>query len=614
MGFLSDARYFRSSLSFGGAWSLSLQKFKKHEQKRRLARLLATDESDAAFFARLGLPENKAERLNLLQDSWTPLTQSAVLRPQPSPAATERVLSGVQNLFGQELNVGWPPRWNWRWDGTENETAFARDLRSTWELQRLQGILPLAAAAAGSEGTDRERYATAYLDAIQDFHSQHPGPHGLAWASALELGLRLIALTQGLLCVFDSSAFCEREVMVLRILDRHARWLAADLSLDKVVRGNHLLGELAGLFVAGHFVSNARGAWWGDVPVRALLEAEVLRQFHEDGVSVEQSLTYEKFILEFLTAAGEMARLRHDTFAPRVEERLSKAATHLEAVTLPDGSLPRVGDCDSGRGAFDPEDPHRPQAVIAKARAVFGTRELAKKIHSQVFPHGGHIVHVPGPGNFLFVRGGPFGWGRPGPAAHSHADWLSPVLYLEGEPVLLDPGVFGYDIGLDLRDAFRTWEAHSVIMPGPERGPLPAGLFRWAQFDARCEVQATENGVVGRVFWSGGKPLLWHRSISYNQLRRGWRIEDRVESTSSPPVRVSLHFAPGSTVEKGRGRGEMEVRLRSGLKLPLRFEPPADPEAGTGWVALRYGRRETGLVLTYFIRPNVATSVEIHSP
>ena len=613
MGFLADVRYFRSSLSPASAWRLALQKFKKRERKRRLGRMLAASEPDPAFFSRLGLPENKLERLQALGEVWAPLASSTVLRPHISPAAADRVLSGFQDLFGQELHVGWPPRWNWRWDGTENETIFARDVRSTWEVERLQGILPLAMAAHGTDGAEGERYAAAYLDALDDFHRQHFGPHGIAWSSALELGLRVTALAQGLPFVFESAPFRERHALPLRMLDRHARWLAADLSLDKVVRGNHLLGELAGLLVAGHLLPSARKAWWGDVPVRSLLESEILRQFHEDGVSVEQSLTYEKFILEFLTVAGEFARVRKEPFAHAVQERLSRAAMHLECVTAPDGSLPRVGDCDSGRGALDHEDPHRPQTAIGRARQVFGTGDVASHKPTQVYPLGGHIVFAPRAGDFLFVRGGPFGWGVAGPAAHSHADWLSPVLYLDNEPVLIDPGVFGYDIGMDLRNAFRTWESHSTIVPGAGRGPLPAGLFRWSSMNARSELRALENGVAGRVTWTDGEPLLWHRSIGYNQLRRGWRIEDRVEGASSEPLRFSLHFAPGTSLETGQGPGDLGVRLRSGRILPLGFEPSSDPEVGTGWVAPAYGRRETGLVLTYFIRPNVASAVEILS-
>jgi len=608
VGFLADVRYFASSLSPETTWRLTLEKLKKRERKRRLARLLAANEPDPAFFARLGLPENQTNRLNVLRDAWTPLAESSVLRPHISTPAADRVLSGFQDLFGQELHVGWPPRWNWRWDETENATIFAEDVRSTWELQRLQGILPLAAAANASTGIERERYARAYLDAIADFQAQHPGPHGMAWSSALELGLRLIALAQGLPLILESEAFRERDILVLRYLDRHARWLAADLSLDKVVRGNHFLGELSGLLAAGHLLPGARKNWWGGLPVPSLLESEILRQFHEDGVSVEQSLTYEKFILEFLTVAAELARLRNQPFAPAVRERLSRAANHLEAVTAPDGQLPRLGDCDSGRGAFDDQDPHCPHGVIVRVRNVFG---MAPDHPHGFFEHGGHVVLKPQAGDFLFVRGGPFGWGTPGPAAHSHADWLSPVLYLDGEAVLVDPGVFGYNIGQDLRDTFRAWNAHTAIAPGVQRGPRPAGLFRWTRFNVRCAIQASENGVVGRVTWTGGEPLLWHRSIGYNQLRRGWRIEDRVEGASSYPVRASLHFAPGTTVDLGRGPGVLDVRLRSGRVLSLCFEPPADPKVDQGWVAPSYGRRETGLVLTYVIPSNVAMAVDI---
>ena len=67
----------------------------------------------------------------------------------------------------------------------------------------------------------------------------------MAWSSALELGLRLIAVAQALPGLAGTAAFKVHGDTVLTFLDRHCRWLCADLSLDKVVRGNHLLGELA---------------------------------------------------------------------------------------------------------------------------------------------------------------------------------------------------------------------------------------------------------------------------------------------------------------------------------------------------------------------------------
>jgi heparinase II/III-like protein len=612
VGFLADIRYFGFAIGPGPGSRLAFLKLQKTLRKRRLARVLAQDEPESQRLRRLGLPENREARVALLRNAWKPLADSTVLRPDAPRETADRVLAGVESLFGQDLAVGWPPRWNWRWDGTENAVLFARDVRSTWELQRLQGILPLAAAAHGSAGEERERYAAAYLEAIDGFQKQHPGPDGIAWASALELGLRLGALTQGLPLVCETAAFLRHEAMLLSLLDRQARWLAADLSLDKVVRGNHLLGELAGLLAVGHLVPSARTTWWGTLPVRSLLETEILRQFHEDGVSVEQSLTYEKFVLEFLTLAGEAARRRDDPFEAEAAARLCAAAAHLEAATAPDGTLPRVGDCDSGRGAFDAEDPHRPRNAIARARRVFARAPSGSRppMERAWFETGGHVVLHPVPGNFLFVRGGPFGWGIPGPAAHSHADWFAPVVYLDGEAVLIDPGVFGYDVGAELRDAYRSWEAHCGFVPGPEQGPRPAGLFRWRRWNGRAEIQALPEsaGAAGWVRWNDG-PLLWHRSISYNQLRRGWTIKDRLEGRRPSSVRWSFHLAPGTEALPSEPFGSFRLTLRSGKVVELRFDPPGENQIQEGWMAPAYGRREPCLVVVHAVPPDVDEAV-----
>ncbi len=378
MGILADLRYFGPSLGLGRGASLLQAKAKKAVGKSRVHRALRRGESDRALLDRLGLPAEAAARRERLQQLLEPLARLGLPDVPPDPAGVEAraeaVLAGRQVLFGREVETGWPPRWSWRWEGTENAALLAADVRSTWEIQRLQGILPLARGArlAADPGCGA-RYAEAYVLALFDFHRAHPGPDGLAWESALELGLRLVALVQGLALIAPSAAFAASDVALVKLVDRHARALAADLSLDKVVRGNHLLGELAGLLAAGRLFPEAAPAWWGSVPVAEILEAEILRQFHPDGVSVEQSLTYEKFVLEFLAVAGEASELRGAPFSAPVRERLAAATAHLEAVTAPDGALPRVGDCDSGRGAdWGAPDPHRPGGLPARLRRVFG--------------------------------------------------------------------------------------------------------------------------------------------------------------------------------------------------------------------------------------------------
>jgi len=619
VGFVADLLYFGPHLGWRRGAELLLAKGRKALRRRRVAGELRRGSSDRDLLTRLRLPEARDDRLRALREAWEPL--APLLEParpgapevEPLLARARAVRDGRQVLFGREVEVGWPPRWSWRWDGMPEAGDFSEDVRSTWELQRLQGVLPLAWGARLGEARDVEEFSGAYLTALLDFLRVHPGPDGLAWESALELGLRLIALVQGLPLVVSTRAFADNDLAVLHLLDRHARWLAADLSLDKVVRGNHLLGELAGLLAVGHLLPTAREAWWGNRDVQALLEEEILQQFHPDGVSVEQSLPYEKFILEFLLVAGLLSRERGRPLSSTVAERLRFAAGHLEAVTAPDGTLPPVGDNDSGRGALLPpqEDPRRPGDLSARLRALLGDAVEGdasavagggSRLSVQVFPEGGHAVARSAGGDFLFLRGGPFGWGIPGPASHSHADWLAPVLFVGGEAVLVDPGVYGYRVGRARRDAFRVWEGHSAVQFQPSRGPHPDDTFRWRDLAAEAHLEAVgtegEPGLAGRVGWGRGpKALLWHRSVLYNELDASWLFLDRLSGASTGPTTWVYHFAPGIRVEPLPEREAVRLVLPSGRELLLQAEPETQDRWEEARVAPAYGRIQMGPVL-----------------
>ena len=608
MSVVSDLLYFGPTLGPRRAVALTAAKVRKALRKRKTAAALRRGESDQALLHRLGLPEDRKLRRRVLAGRLAPLARLGLpLSPEPRDETVrraERVRAGWQVLFGREIRVGWPPRWNWRWDGLPQQHDFVEDLRSSWEVQRLQGLLPLARAARLLPGEEGEPYAAAYAEALEEFHRRYPGPDGVSWASALEVGLRLVALAQGIPLVADREAFGSRDLVLLRMVDRHARWLAADLSLDKVVRGNHLLGELAGLVAAGALFPEARTAWWGDLDAQALLEEETLRQFHPDGVHGEQSLPYEKFILEFLLVAGEAAAVAGTPFRRETRRRLLAAAAHLEAVTAPDGTLPVVGDCDSGRGAcWSETDPLRPAEVIHRARAVLEDGESATAPpRMRVFPQGGHVAAGNAHRDFVFLRGGPFGWGTPGPASHSHADLLCPVLYLEGRPVLVDPGVYGYRVPPPLRDLFRGWEAHNGVSLEPPPGPQPAGTFRWRKLNlaASVEAQAREDGfaVAGTVSWKRGSEVLqWHRSMSYNELERTWEIRDRLSPDRLGPVTWAFHFAPGVRVEPTGEPGGFRIIPPHGEPVEMGMDPPGTVVLETGPVALSYGAKEDAVVL-----------------
>lgn len=608
MGFLEDLRYFGPGLPPVRALELGGRKLLKAARKRRLKARLAV-ESAASVPARLGLPAGAPERVAALRERWAPLAGHPALAIDPRHATpdvlrarADHVRAGYQLLFGRRIEVGWPPRWAWRWQGTPQAETFAADVRSTWELQRLFGLLPLAREAADADRVRAEAAATAYLEAVLGFHRGHREPAGLAWASALEVGLRLVALAQGLPFVVRSEAFARHETALLEMLDRHGRWLAVDLSLDKVVRGNHLLGELAGLVAAGALFAPlpewARSA-------REVLQTEILRQIHPDGVSVEQSLTYEKFILEFLVVAGGLSAAAGAPFDAPVRERLRAQIDHLRAVTTPAGGVPHVGDCDSGRGAdWGEPDPDRTPDLLRRAQEVFGpVPEPETPPWVRLFPQGGHAVVRPAPGDYAFLRAGPFGWGKRGPASHSHRDRLCPVLWVGGEPLLVDPGVYGYRVGRRDRDADRVARAHSGVDVVDALGPRPDGTFRWRDFGGEARLEPAPGdalGVSASLVWpSRGGALLWHRSLRYNVLDDTWSIADRLSGPWTGPVTWSWVLAPGVRVEPSGEGGRYRLTLPSGRCRVLVVEDPVRGGPEPGWLATAYGERVRTVVLRW---------------
>ena len=605
MGVVDDLVYFGPRLGPLRALRLLARKTGKRFDRARVARELAGPLDDDTLLRHLGLAVDPAARSGQLRRLWGDLAPFHRAAEADRPADELRaaaVTTGRQFLFGRTAHVGWPPRWDWRLDDADPPAGARHDVRSTWELQRLQALLPLARTAErAADPDDREGWAEGWLDGVGDFLEHHPGPHGVAWESALEVGLRLVALAQGLVLLAGSENLAG-DLRPFHLLDRSVRWLRADLSLDKVVRGNHLLGELAGLTVAGHLFPLASGRLWDGLDPQDLLEEEILRQFHADGVNVEQSLTYEAFILGFLLVTDHLAAARGRPFAPAVRDRLAEAAGHLAAFTAPDGTLPRIGDCDSGRGAdFGEGDPHAPAALLERARGLWGAADPASFQGSGVrhYLKGGHLAARVGDW-FLALRGGPFGWGIPGPCSHSHADWFCPVLYLGREPVLVDPGVVLYR-GPD-RDAERRFSAHSgPAFPAPY-GPRPAGTFRWEAIPPEAGLHWERGGgettIRGEAsLGGGGEGLSWQRVFQYNELRAEWTLRDRVTGADLDPLPRTFRFAPGIAVTAASGRAE--AVLPSGVRIGIEASPAGAFAVEDGFVAPAYGRRVDAPVLVW---------------
>ncbi len=348
---------------------------------------------------------------------------------------------------------------------------------------------------------------------IRDWIAQNPYEFGINWNNAMEVGLRLIAWIEQ----FGREEFADA-------LAQHARFIRHNLSSDWIPRGNHLVAETAAL----SFYDGTPHPW---------LRLAAIEQFYPDGVHREQSVAYHHFVTHLFSLAG----------LPQ-----PKALAYLGAIRQPDGSLPNIGDNDDGRASTRPlELPAAPSGSVA-------------------FPDAGHYV-MRHSGDYCFIRCGEFG--LPPNYSHAHADLMSPVLWLRGEPVFVDPGTFTYNGDPQQRRYFRSARAHNALVMDEQDLAEQTGTFVWRNpVHGVCE-KWRDSEFIGSV---GG----WRRRIRYSDGQ--FTITDTV--TGGCRLRWRFHLHPNLKVTRC-ANDHFEI----GGKFKL--TAPGSLRVGEGWFSPSYNRR-----------------------
>jgi hypothetical protein len=569
----------------------------------------------------------------------TPLPglREAVMAADPDQRAALAGAAG-RALAGQfeALGVAWPrrpaddlfPSALWRldpvsgrlWPGPET-SAFAIDFRATpelgdvkyvWEINRLQFLVPLAAMVL----RDGDRRAAAAIDrAVASWHAANPPFGGIAWAAGIEVALRAISLAVAVTLAGDRLA-PETRAKVAEILSASRRWLENFPSRFSSAN-NHRVAELAGLVVIA--IAEAQS----DDAARAELVAEVLRQILPDGAGAEQSPSYAAFTVELALLCARLGRAAGAPLPAEFDQRLGLFIDWID--WLGDGRrTPAIGDDDEGRvltlGQYEPDYPRSVAAAVAAYLGLPGSAPHGDPLRTLVFgrPAG---TRSPPRGLRTFAAGGCTAWsgevaGRHlhlvldhGPlgylsiAAHGHADALSLILSIDGEPVLVDPGTFLYGSGGDWRRWFRGTRAHNTLNLGVDQSEM-AGPFNWS---ARAEAwldEAVDRPALRLVARHDG----YRRRFGVNHQRSvaatpdGLTVTDRLLGGTREAA-IVFQLAPGLTAELHG----TEARVERGGRALLRICFPDGEVVATsgasatdgGWVSPAFGRREPALRLSW---------------
>lgn len=574
--------------------------------------------------------------------------------------AADDIMQGRFDIFGRQLDLGFPdPQWNRDpasgitappMTGTALDYRDARRVgsaRHTWELNRHYALVALGQAHALSRD---ERYRSAGRDLLASWLVASPHPVGINWVSALEHGIRLINwyLASRL---FGWSAAHEPARGFQDSIYWHCRFIWRHRSRYSSAN-NHLIGEMAGLYIAA-------SAWplWKESRVwrkraRAILEVEAERQVHADGVGKEQTIGYQFFVLQFLIVAGLAGEMSSDPFPERFWRRIRSMIRFLRSVADVKGHLPDFGDSDDGvvyRLSPDERASRLSDLVAFEQRCERANDADASGLRADdsrsdgsgadvwlasgfpapsrwprgewprltAFPQGGYYVLGDAVGRsdevLLTVDAGPLGYLSI--AAHGHADCLSFCMSIAGEPVLIDPGTYCYHSDPAWRNYFRGTSAHNTVRVDDCDQSEIAGPFMWLQkAEPRVDRADTEGAIRHlRASHDGYRrlpdPVTHVRDIRLDASARAVRVIDCITARSEHQVERFWHFAPDCTVIADQS-GVVRV-ARGALRMTIGFDEEMHggerPEVRilrgseapqAGWVSPRFGEKlETSTVI-----------------
>lgn len=536
-------------------------------------------------------------RLDRVGARWLPRE----LPEQTAPVIqrANEILSGHWRLFARDaVALGFPPEWNRNPDNgallplsygkvmSFRDTAVTGDIKYLWEPNR---HLELVCLAQAWQATNDMRFLEGIGTLLESWFVQCPYPLGPNWSSALEAGIRLInwSIVWQLIGGLQSPLFEHPVGKVLRAdwlssVWRHAEFIRSHPSRHSSAN-NHLIGELAGLFVAG-----ATWPFWDEAKqwrrhAREGLEREALAQNAPDGVNREQTTAYQQFVWDFLLFAGLAARATGKPFSEAYWLRMEAMLEYVAAIMDAGGNVPMFGDADDGRvSGFSLAAGGCPfQSQLASGAVLFSNAGLARKagyVDARTrwllgreacapfdalllqaapatartdFPDGGIYVlgaNLDTPDELRIVAdAAPLGLG--GIAAHGHADALSFTLSVAGREFLVDPGTGTYHGPRAWRDGFRGTAMHNTLSIGDEDQAVSGGKFMWVRKYRTTVLERETTRIADRLVAEhdgyrrlAGRPV-HRRSWTLKRLSGKLTVTDELQSGSEQAVALHWHFS-----------------------------------------------------------------------
>ena len=461
------------------------------------------------------------------------------------------------------------------------------DKKIVWELNRHQYFITLGQAYWL---TGDERYAEVFVAHITSWMDQNPPKLGVNWASSLEVAFRSISWLWALYFFKNSPALTpETFLRICKFLYLNARHLETYLS-TYFSPNTHLTGEALGLFYLGTLLPEFKeSSRWRNKGLQILLD-QLPRHVQPDGVYFEQSSYYHRYTTDFylhlrlLLSANQQpippeldrkarvasgpsdvhhaTRRHHASLRRRRRRAINDPLVSLRPTIFAQRSQPARRSSNAPITSLFPVEWRKTRCgyLVQQASIVWNAcHAFEPETQSVAFHNGGYYVMRDGWGpnaNYLLFDCGPHGTMNCG---HAHADALSFELAVNGSTLLVDPGTYTYTGSQEMRDWFRSSNAHNTVTLNNLSSSVPRGPFSWLTIArSECSWWITHERfdyVVGShdgYNWLS-EPATHTRSIMFLK-NNYWVLRDEVESLGDHQLKayVSSQFASGAVAQQGQ--------------------------------------------------------------
>lgn len=449
------------------------------------------------------------------------------------------------------------------------------DIKYTWEIGRLQFLLPLAISGKEERGVE-------LLDSWIEKNKFLKGPN---WCSNLEVAIRSISILNFLIFVNDIKLLEKYK----KCLYQHARYIYKEIFYtEKCIPNNHLVGEAAALYCLSRFFESDEVLKWEN-KARSILK-KYINHIRKDGSYLEASLSYQRFFLQMYIMVYLYSKKTQDNFLEEeIKYMIKRSYTFLKSIEKPNSEYPNFGDNDEGYfyKVFC-EEPYNSFVdnlvyILGDSKKkksnelqflfeniynikIKGNKKLNSDLRKKYFSEGKYFVYKKNK-NYMFVN-------NQEQVYHSHSDGLSVELMLEGKNIFVDSGTFNYNLDQKKRRYYRGTTSHNTILLNKSDQTTQVGSFRWVkQAETKLKfIELNENffEILGELETKNKAKHI--REIKLNKEFTEIEIVDRVENIDS--LELNWHFSRDIQLKKIASR---EYKIL-GIDYRIRFQCYFDSE------------------------------------